>query len=174
MKEKLVIFLDRDGVINKKRSDYVKNTNELEFITNIFKGIKQFNDLGFTIIIITNQSVINRKIISEEQLKKIHNYMLKIMKKNACNITKIYYCPHRPNEKCNCRKPNTGMIEKAIKDFKIEISNSILIGDSKSDIEAATKMGIKSIKIETDGQLMDLIEDIKKIFSRQLNKKCEK
>ena len=146
MKEKLVIFLDRDGVINKKRSDYVKNTNELEFITNIFKGIKQFNDLGFTIIIITNQSVINRKIISEEQLKKIHNYMLKIMKKNACNITKIYYCPHRPNEKCNCRKPNTGMIEKAIKDFKIEISNSILIGDSKSDIEAATKMGIKSIK----------------------------
>jgi len=169
MKENLVLFLDRDGVINKKRLDYVKNIDELKFIPNIFNALKKFNDIGFMIIIITNQSVINRKIISEIQLKEIHDYMLKTMEKNSCKITKIYHCPHHPNEKCNCRKPNTGMLEHAIKDFEIKISNAILIGDSESDIEAATRMKMKSIKIQTDGQLIDLIDDVKSIFFKQLN-----
>jgi D-glycero-D-manno-heptose 1,7-bisphosphate phosphatase len=169
MKEKLVLFLDRDGVINKKRLDYVKDINELKFLPNIFNAIKKFNDMGFIIIVITNQSVVNRKIISEIQLKEIHDYMLKTMKKNSCEIIKIYYCPHHPDEKCNCRKPNTGMIEQAIKDFKIKIPNAILIGDSESDIEAATRMKIKSIKIQTNGQLIDLIEDVKDMFFKQLN-----
>ena len=71
------LFLDRDGVINKKRNDYVKNINEFEFLPNVLTALKKLNHLGVSIIIITNQSVINRKIISEEQLKKIHEYMLK-------------------------------------------------------------------------------------------------
>jgi D-glycero-D-manno-heptose 1,7-bisphosphate phosphatase len=173
MKEKLVLFLDRDGVINEKRLDYVKNINELKFLPNIFNSIKKFKDIGFMIIIITNQSVVNRKIISEIQLKEIHDYMLKIMEKNSCKIAKIYYCPHHPDEKCKCRKPNTGMIEQAIKEFEIKIPNAILIGDSESDIEAATRMKMKSIKIQTDGQLLDLIDSVKDIFFKQLNKKCE-
>jgi D-glycero-D-manno-heptose 1,7-bisphosphate phosphatase len=169
MKEKLVLFLDRDGVINEKRLDYVKDINELKFVPNIFNAIKKFNDMGFIIIVITNQSVVNRKIISEIQLKEIHDHMLKTMEKNSCEIIKIYYCPHHPDEKCNCRKPNTGMIEQAIKDFKIKIPNAILIGDSDSDIEAATRMKIKSIKIQINGQLADLIEDVKDMFFKQLN-----
>ena len=169
MKEKLVLFLDRDGVINEKRLDYVKDINELKFVPNIFNAIKKFNDMGFIIIVITNQSVVNRKIISEIQLKEIHDHMLKTMEKNSCEIIKIYYCPHHPDEKCNCRKPNTGMIEQAIKDFKIKIPNAILIGDSESDIEAATRMKIKSMKIQINGQLADLIEDVKDMFFKQLN-----
>jgi len=169
MKEKLVLFLDRDGVINEKRLDYVKDINELKFLPNIFNAIKKFNDMGFIIIVITNQSVVNRKIISEIQLKEIHDHMLKTMEKNSCKIIKIYYCPHHPDEKCNCRKPNTGMIEQAIKDFKIKIPNAILIGDSESDIEAATRMKIKSMKIQINGQLADLIEDVKDMFFKQLN-----
>ena len=86
-----ILFLDRDGVINKKRNDYVKNINEFEFLPNVLTALKKLNHLGVSIIIITNQSVINRKIISEKQLKKIHEYMLKIMKENSCEITKIYY-----------------------------------------------------------------------------------
>ena len=164
MKEKLVLFLDRDGVINEKRLDYVKNINELKFLPNIFNSIKKFKDIGFMIIIITNQSVVNRKIISEIQLKEIHDYMLKIMEKNSCKIAKIYYCPHHPDEKCKCRKPNTGMIEQAIKEFEIKIPNAILIGDSESDIEAATRMKMKSIKIESNGSLIEEIDNIKKMF----------
>ena len=169
MKEKLVLFLDRDGVINKKRTDYVKTINELKFIPNIFNALKKFNDIGFIIIVITNQSVVNRKIISEIQLKEIHNHMLKTMEKNSCKIAKIYYCPHHPEEKCDCRKPNSGMIKQAMNDFEIKTQNAILIGDSETDIEAATKMKIKSIKIQTDGQLIDLIDDVKNIFFKALN-----
>ncbi len=164
MAMKQILFLDRDGVINEKRNDYVKSVNEFKFLPNIFDALKKINDLGISIIIITNQSIVNRKIISENQLKGIHDYMLKTIEKNSCKITKIYYCPHHPDEKCNCRKPNTGMIEQAVKDFKIDVSNALLIGDSNSDIHAADKMKMKSIKMKTDGNLNDLVEEIKGIF----------
>ncbi len=161
---KQFLFLDRDGVINKKREDYVKTIQELEFIPGIFDAIKKLNSLGIHIIVITNQSVVNRKIISEDQLNKIHNFMLETMKEKSCTISKIYFCPHHPEERCVCRKPNTGMIEQAIKDFNINLSNTLLIGDSNSDIEAAKKMKIRSIKLETDGNLYGLIDEIKGIF----------
>jgi D-glycero-D-manno-heptose 1,7-bisphosphate phosphatase len=161
---KQILFLDRDGVINERREDYVKNVNEFKFLPNILDALKKINDLGISIIIITNQSIVNRKIISEKQLEEIHDYMLKTIEKNSCKIIKIYYCPHHPDEKCNCRKPNTGMIEQAVKDFKIDLSNALLIGDSNSDIQAANKMKMKSIKIETDGNLNDLVEEIREIF----------
>ena len=95
--------------------------------------------------------------------------MLKTMEKNSCKIAKIYYCPHHPEEKCDCRKPNSGMIKQAMNDFEIKTQNAILIGDSETDIEAATKMKIKSIKIQTDGQLIDLIDDVRNIFFKELN-----
>ena len=159
-----VLFLDRDGVINKKREDYVKNIGEFEFLPNIFEAIKKINNLGITIIVITNQSIINRKIILEDQLNEIHDFMQKKMKEKSCRIAKIYFCPHHPDEKCNCRKPNTGMIEQAVKDFNVDLKNSLLIGDSESDIEAANRMKINSIKLETNGDLNHLIDNIKEIF----------
>ena len=167
MNNDLILFLDRDGVINKKRNDYVKNIKEFEFLPNIFEAVKQINNLGFKIIIITNQSVINRQIISEEKLKQIHEYMLKKFTKKTCKILKIYYCPHTPNENCKCRKPHTGMIQEAIKEFEIDPSKSLLIGDSDSDIEAANIMKIKSMKIKTDGDLLELIDNIKEMFFKE-------
>jgi len=164
MKDDLIIFLDRDGVINKKEEKYVKNISEFEFLPKIFEAIKTINDLGFKIIIITNQSVINRKIISKIELNKIHEYMLKKFNEKSCQISKIYYCPHKPDENCECRKPNTGMIIKAIKEFDINISNSILVGDSDSDIEAAKRMNIKAIKLEANENLIEKIDNIKEIF----------
>ena len=161
---KQFLFLDRDGVINKKREDYVKTIQELEFIPGIFDAIKKLNSLGIHIIVITNQSVVNRKIISEVQLNKIHDFMLETMKDKSCIISKIYFCPHQPEERCECRKPNTGMIEQAIKEFNINLSNTLLIGDSNSDIEAAKKMKIRSIKLKTNGSLYEIIDEIKGIF----------
>lgn len=154
---KSAIFLDRDGVINKKRTDYVKNIEEFEFLPNVFQAVKHMNDLGFLVIIITNQSIINRRIIPEKKLEEIHNYMKKMFEKNLCKITKIYHCPHRPDEKCICRKPNVGMLEQAVKDFKIDLSSSALIGDSITDIEAAKKMKIKSFLLKSNGDLLDII-----------------
>ena len=116
-----------------------------------------------------NLEVIKVDLLDSIQLKKIHNHMLKTMEKNSCKIAKIYYCPHHPEEKCDCRKPNSGMIKQAMNDFEIKTQNAILIGDSETDIEAATKMKIKSIKIQTNGQLIDLIDDVKNIFFKELN-----
>ena len=164
MKNDLIVFLDRDGVINKKNEKYVKNVNEFEFLPKIFEAVKKINELGFKIIIITNQSVINRKIISVAELNKIHEYMLKKFNEKSCKILKIYYCPHKPDENCRCRKPNTGMITKAIKEFDINLSNSILIGDSDSDIETAKRMNIKSIKLNANENLIEKIDNIKEMF----------
>ena len=121
-----ILFLDRDGVINKKREDYVKNIQEFEFLPGIFDAIKKINDLDISIIVITNQSVINRKLVSENQLNEIHEFMQQTMKEKSCKILKIYFCPHHPKEKCTCRKPNTGMIEQAIEDYNIDLFQIIL------------------------------------------------
>jgi len=154
------VFLDRDGVININRDDYVKSIDEFIFLPHAINAIKKLNDLGFKIIIITNQSVINRGIMSENELKKIHFYMINELNKHDCKIEKIYFCPHRPDENCSCRKPNLGLMKKALSDFYIDISKSWLIGDSTSDIELANNVDLKSIKIERNGNLMNAVKEI--------------
>ncbi len=154
------IFLDRDGVINQNRDDYVKSINEFVFLSTSLQAIEKLNHLGFKIIIITNQSAINRGIITENELQNIHHFMLSELKKHDCKIEKIYFCPHRPDENCICRKPNTGMIENALSDFDIDISKSWLIGDSNGDMELGKKIGLKSIKMERNGNLMVVVNEI--------------
>jgi len=154
------VFLDRDGVINKKRNDYVKSVDEFVFLPNVFKVVKTLNEMDYLIIIVTNQSAVNRGIISEKELKTIHNFMLKKFKGANCTISGIYVCPHRPDENCECRKPKTALLQKAIKDFQIDVSNSWLIGDSNSDIEAAKKMGLRTRKIQENGNILKVIEKI--------------
>ena len=148
-----VVFLDRDGVINKKREDYVKSSNELIILPNVKKSIKELKKNGFNIIIVTNQSPINRGIISKNELKKIHEEM--ILKINeGLTLDMIYYCPHRPDEKCECRKPKPGMLLQAIKDWEVDIEKSWLIGDSESDVQAGKAVGIKSIRIKENEDLL--------------------
>jgi len=89
--------LDRDGVINQNKDDYVKNIKEFIFLPNSVEAIKKLNQIGFSIIIITNQSVVNRGIITENMLEKIHEYMIEKIESQDGKITKIYYCPHRPD-----------------------------------------------------------------------------
>ena len=124
IKQNKAIFLDRDGVINKKRDDYVKSINELEIFPDIGEGILNLKKMGFLIIVITNQSIINRKIITVEELEKIHLSIQNNLKKKSCIIDRFYFCPHTPNENCNCRKPKSGLLLQAITDFSINSSES--------------------------------------------------
>jgi len=157
---KRIVFLDRDGVINQNRNDYVKNVNEFIFLPNSIEAIKKLNQIGFLIIIITNQSVVNRGIIPKKELEKIHEYMIKKIQMQEGKIEKIYYCPHRPDENCNCRKPKTGLFLKAMKDFDVDLQNSWFIGDSTSDQEAGESIGLRTIIIKRNGNLMDAINII--------------
>jgi len=144
---KRAIFLDRDGVINKHRPDYVKSLDEFEFEENAILGLRLLSKLKISIFVITNQSPINRKIFDLNTLNKIHSYMLEVLKKNNIKIKKIYFCPHRPDENCSCRKPKPGMLFQAQKEFNIDLTKSYVIGDSKSDIILGNIVGAKTILI---------------------------
>jgi histidinol-phosphate phosphatase family protein len=161
IKQNKAIFLDRDGVINKKRDDYVKSINELEIFPDIGEGILNLKKMGFLIIVITNQSIINRKIIAVEELEKIHLSIQNNLKENSCNIDRFYFCPHTPNENCNCRKPKSGLLLQAITDFSINSSKSWMIGDCLTDIQAGEKVGCKTILLKDNMSFSDIVDIIK-------------
>ena len=147
------IFLDRDGVINKNKDDYVKNISELEIFPFISESIKKLQSVGFKIIVITNQSAINRGLITKKHLNEIHEKIQSFLIQHNTKIDYFYYCPHTPTENCYCRKPKTGLLLKAIDDFSIDVNNSWFIGDRDSDIQAGQSVGCKTLKIQNNFNL---------------------
>ena len=152
------IFLDRDGVLNKERKDYVKNVNELDIISGIEIPLKLLKEKGYLLIVITNQSAINRGYTTHESVKKIHSKLNTYLEKFNVSIDKFYYCPHRPNENCYCRKPKPGLLLQAAKDFDIDLKNSWMIGDSLTDTEAAASVGCRTILIKKNQTLANIIK----------------
>ena len=134
--QKKIIYLDRDGVINEDFG-YVYKSDNFRFVNGVFEACKTFLNLGYEIVIVTNQSGIGRKYYSKNDFLKLTNWMLEEFKKNGINILNTYFCPHSPEDNCDCRKPNIGMIEQSLNDFNIDLKNSWLIGDKISDIETA-------------------------------------
>tara|TARA_B100002049_G_scaffold232389_1_gene211421 strand:+ start:1265 stop:1759 length:495 start_codon:yes stop_codon:yes gene_type:complete len=156
---KKAVFLDRDGVINKERKDYVKSIEEFQILNNIPKSIKMLKEKGFLVIVITNQSAINRGLITIETLNEIHNYLQNFLKENNTSIDDFYFCPHRPDENCKCRKPNPGMLIKAAQEHNIDMNQSFMIGNSLTDIQAAQKSGCKGILLNQNQALLELVTD---------------
>ncbi len=136
-----VVFLDRDGVINRDSPDYIKSWEEFEFLPKSIEAIRLFNLNGFATIIITNQSVINRNMVSREGLEYIHALMKKAVQSGGGEIKDIFYCPHIPEDGCDCRKPEPGLIYQAQKKYPIDLPASIMVGDSAKDIECARRAG---------------------------------
>lgn len=154
------IFLDRDGVLNKKRNNYVKTVSELEIFPFIIKPIKKLQNAGFKIVIITNQSAINRGLITHEEVKKIHQKLEKFLKRDDISIDGIYYCPHRPDEGCSCRKPKFRLLHNAISELNIDVKSSWFIGDSETDIEAGKSIGCKTLLVTSELNLEQCIDNI--------------
>ena len=144
------LFLDRDGVINVKLDgQYVKNTEEFEFMIGAETAISKLSKIFNRILIVTNQQGIAKGIMSVQDLDFLHQHMLFELKKTGGAVDKVYYCPHLASENCNCRKPNPGLIQQAIIDFpEIKIDNSYLIGDSDTDIIAGNMMGLITVKVD--------------------------
>lgn len=138
------LFLDRDGTINFEKN-YVYRKEDFEFIPGIFDLIRKYRDAGFLIIITTNQSGIARGFYTGEDYQKLTDWMLAEFEKEGIKITKVYHCPHHPDYTgdCICRKPNPGMILRALHEFNINPGLSVLIGDKKSDILAGQNAGIR-------------------------------
>jgi D-glycero-D-manno-heptose 1,7-bisphosphate phosphatase len=154
----LTIFLDRDGVINIEKN-YLYKVEDFEFCNNVIESCKEFNKLGYQIIIVTNQSGIGRKYYTDEDFQNLTKYMLNEFKKNSIDILDVFYCPHTPGDNCNCRKPKIGMFEQAIKKYTIDLENSIMIGDKNSDMVFAKNSGIKKKILVKTGHKIDNIEN---------------
>lgn len=136
------LFIDRDGTINKD-CPYCIDPDDLVLYDDTVRLMKQYKKNGYLIIVVTNQSGIARGYFSEEQLKQFNDRMTEELFKRGVEIDDIYYCPHHPDDNCNCRKPKTGMVERAVKEHDILLSQSIMVGDrDDTDGEMARKLGI--------------------------------
>ncbi|OSS42170.1 D-glycero-D-manno-heptose 1,7-bisphosphate phosphatase [Desulfurella amilsii] len=141
--ENLAVFLDRDGTIIRDPG-YLKRFEDIKCLPNIKKSLKIFKQLGYKIIVITNQSGIARGYFSEDFVKKTHE----TINKRCLNlIDAFYFCPHLPEDNCACRKPKTALIDQAIADFNIKKEGSFVIGDKESDVELGLNAGIEPILI---------------------------
>ncbi|HOK79503.1 MAG TPA: HAD family hydrolase [bacterium] len=143
------VFLDRDGVISIfTPNDYLKTWSEFQFLPDAISGLQKLSGAGFNIVIVSNQAGVSKGIFSEHDLNDITEKMLAKLKKHSINILKVYYCIHKTEDNCNCRKPKTGMIEKFISEYgDFERSESFFVGDSDIDIELGSKAGMKTILV---------------------------
>jgi len=156
------LFLDRDGVINKKlEGRYVSKWEEFVFMPNVLDAVNRLSKVFNRILIITNQQGIGKGIMTENELLKLHQKMIEEIELKGGKIDKVYFCPHLEKDNCNCRKPKIGMIEMAMHDFlSIDVQNSYLIGDSLSDIQAGQQAGLRTIKVDDNFTLFDWTQQI--------------
>lgn len=145
-----VVFIDRDGVINVDLiGDYIKTWEEFRFEEGALTALRKMNERGFKIVIISNQAGVGDGIFTEDALWDIHHRMVDELKKNGVTVSGTYYCLHGKDEGCKCRKPETGLFEKALKDFTIDRAKTFFIGDKASDIEAGKRFGLRTIFVRT-------------------------
>jgi D-glycero-D-manno-heptose 1,7-bisphosphate phosphatase len=139
------VFLDRDGTIIKD-ADYLKEVDQLEVFEFTVEALRLLKAKGYLLIVLTNQSGIARGFFDEEQMRSVNNAL---QERLDGSIDAIYFCPHGPDDACDCRKPKIGMIKQAANEFSIDLANSWIIGDKKSDIETGFNAGIATALVLT-------------------------
>lgn len=156
---KKVIFLDRDGVINVD-VNYLYRIEDLTFMPGALEALALAVRAGYELIVVTNQSGVARGYYTEDDVKKLHTYMGKKMEEQGAPVLQFYYCPHHEKGTvpaytmvCDCRKPEPGMILKAMEDYSIDRAKSFMIGDKPSDVEAAHRAGLDGYLFEGDNLL---------------------
>lgn len=131
------VFLDRDGTINENRADHVKSLDEFILLPGVLAALQRLSSSDLSVIIISNQSVINRGLAPALAVGQINEHLVKLVRAAGGRIDGVYICPHRPDERCSCRKPRPGLLEQAQRDHKLQISGSYVVGDAATDVELA-------------------------------------
>ncbi len=146
---RLAVFLDRDGVIIENRADYVKSLAETKFIPGAVEALAQLAKTDRLIVIVTNQAVIGRHIITREAVEEINQYVIQTIVAAGGRVDGLYLCPHHPADNCPCRKPAPGMLLQAAAELGIDLAASVVIGDAVSDVQAALAAKAKPIFVLT-------------------------
>lgn len=143
------IILDRDGVINQDSDAYIKSPEEWVPIPGSLEAIAKLSQAGYHILVATNQSGVSRGLFDAEVLAAIHNKMENAIQSQGGKLDGIYYCPHTPDENCSCRKPKPGLLLKIQEDLNLDLHQTIMVGDSLKDLQAAVAVGAKPVLVLT-------------------------
>lgn len=141
------VFLDRDGVINRRRLDHVKSWTEFDFMPGALEALARLRRIEARVVVITNQSVVGRGVIGHADLAAIHERMVRTIAISGGSVERVYACPHAPDAGCLCRKPKTELFRLASQELGIELSRSYMVGDSESDLIAARSVGATPVLI---------------------------
>ena len=158
---KKVVFLDRDGTINRDSPDYIKSREEFEFLPGSLEAIKRLTSSGFAVIAVTNQSAVPRKLISSKELERVHDMMIQAVAQHGGESKDVFFCPHMPEDDCDCRKPEPGLVFQAREKYKIDLTTAVMVGDSAKDIECARRAGCGKAVLVKSG-LDDDVENMLK------------
>ncbi|MCB0164433.1 MAG: HAD family hydrolase [Anaerolineae bacterium] len=150
------IFLDRDGVICENRSDYVKSWREFKFLPGAKQSLAALRYLGLPIIVVTNQSAIGQGLVPASVVENIHQRMIAEIQAYGGQISHVYCCPHHPQEGCDCRKPQPGMLLQAARELGVDLSRSYMVGDAMTDLRAGQQAGCHPIMVLTGRGLPQL------------------
>jgi len=159
------VFLDRDGVINVNRVDYIRSLEQWIPLPGAIEAIAKLSKAGYKVIVLTNQSAIAREYCAFSDVERIHLHLSDLISKAGGLISGIYYCPHHPDDGCECRKPRTGMIESAKRELNLP-DGGYIVGDADSDMELGRRSGLKTVLVLT-GRGKD---QLRKINSEGLTK----
>jgi D-glycero-D-manno-heptose 1,7-bisphosphate phosphatase len=141
------VFVDRDGVVNSYVHGYVVRRDQLSVLPGAVEAVAALARTQFLVVLVTNQSAINRGLVSADGVEQLHRLLVAQLEAAGGRIDAVYYCPHRPDEGCGCRKPSPGMLHQAGKDLGIDLQDSFLIGDDVSDLAAARAAGCTGILV---------------------------
>ncbi len=154
------VFVDRDDTLVKD-VPYCSCPEDLHLFPGVGAAIRRLNEAGFLVIMITNQSGVGRGYFTEETLKRVHERLREEIAEDGGRLDGIYYCPHLPEAKCGCRKPEVGMVEQALDDFPIDMERSYLIGDSENhDMELARRLGVRSFQVSEARGFADVVDEL--------------
>lgn len=155
------IFLDRDGVICENRSDYVKTWDEFKFLPGAKESLAALSHLRLPIIIITNQSAINRGYTTVAAVDNIHRRMVSKIHAAGGRVDRVLYCPHRPDEGCECRKPRAGMLRRAAEELRLDLRRSYMVGDALTDLQVGLAVGATPVMVLTGRGFRQLLPSLR-------------
>lgn len=136
------VLLDRDGVIIANRDDYVRSWSDVSIYPQALEALARLYRAGFTVALVTNQSVVGRGLLSLAEAERINDQLVRVIERAGGRVDGVYMCPHAPDEGCGCRKPQPGLIRQAAEELGLDVRRSALIGDALSDLEAGQRAGV--------------------------------